>query len=219
MVALLVLGALAGTYYARREFERAAILGMLFIIFLPGLANWDLATPAIGAALLLTASVIYRPWRSAFALNSSVAVVVSAFAVVLGVVGFQIVNSLRSSSSTSIGWTELPGQGNITATVFFVLIASAINATFEELLWRFAIPLLFRSSKGMIIQWILVSICFGVAHLHGTPGGMLGVLFASIFGFMMCVLRHLSHGSITWVIGVHFFADVILIGALYGIFF
>ena len=40
---------------------------------------------------------------------------------------------------------------------------------------------------------------------------------ATLFGFAMCVVRWMSHGSLVWIVGVHVLADVILIGGIYGL--
>lgn len=52
----------------------------------------------------------------------------------------------------------------------------------------------------------------------GAPGGILGMLFATMLGQAMCVMRELGRGSVIWVIAVHFLADVILIGRVHEIF-
>ncbi|WP_158252475.1 type II CAAX prenyl endopeptidase Rce1 family protein [Cryobacterium sp. Y57] len=63
----------------------------------------------------------------------------------------------------------------------------------------------------------LSSLIFGLSHINGTPGGIIGMAFAGLFGFAMCIIREVSTGSVIWIIVAHFVADVILIGGVYGI--
>ena len=99
-----------------------------------------------------------------------------------------------------------------------VLVASLVNATFEELLWRVGLADLFAGRRAIALQWLLVSACFGLAHIAGTPGGIVGMVFAGLFGLAMCVVRALSDGAVVWCVGVHVVADIILIGEVYGAF-
>ena len=64
----------------------------------------------------------------------------------------------------------------------------------------------------------MLSVIFGLAHINRTPGGMLGIAFAGLFGFAMCVIREVSRGSVIWIIVTHFIADALSIGGVYGIF-
>ncbi|WP_175345469.1 hypothetical protein [Clavibacter tessellarius] len=43
------------------------------------------------------------------------------------------------------------------------------------------------------------------------------MLFAGLFGAAMCVLREMCRGSVVWIGAVHFVADVILMGGVYGV--
>lgn len=113
--------------------------------------------------------------------------------------------------------TSRSGVG-VVASIIVVLIVSAVNACFEELLWRVELADLFRRQNLVVTQWAFVSACFGVSHLFGTPGGMVGIGIAALFRFAMYVIRALSNGSIVWAFVAHLLTDVILFGGLYGLF-
>ncbi|WP_161886522.1 Helicase associated domain protein [Marisediminicola antarctica] len=189
------------------------------VAFLPAVMGWHVLIPALGGALLLVANLVHRPWRQIFVPHTSPFVVASIVMVSVGVAAFQLLTSAPRQSSGSLEWSVLPGQeyGPL-AVIAIVIVASITNATFEELLWRVGLQRLFAGRGWLIAQWLLLSVIFGLSHVNGTPGGILGMAFAGLFGFVMCIIREVSRGSVIWIIVVHFVADVILIGGVYGIF-
>jgi len=189
------------------------------VAFLPAVMGWHVLIPALGGALLLVANLVHRPWRQIFVPHTSPFVVASIVMVSVGVAAFQLLTSAPRQSSGSLEWSVLPGQeyGPL-AVIAIVIVASITNATFEELLWRVGLQRLFAGRGWLIAQWLLLSVIFGLSHVNGTPGGILGMAFAGLFGFVMCIIREVSRGSVIWIIVVHFAADVILIGGVYGIF-
>ena len=95
----------------------------------------------------------------------------------------------------------------------------AVNAGFEEIAWRVGLAgRIVRGWAPTALQWVIVSGCFGIAHLKGTPGGIVGMALAGLFGLAMCTLRALSRGSVAWCVGVHVVSDVTLLGGIYGVF-
>ncbi len=81
-------------------------------------------------------------------------------------------------------------QPPVPVLVAVVLGAAVVNASAEELLWRGAIVAADRRlglSSGTTIA--LQAVGFGVAHLHGIPGGPVGVIAAGVFGAAMAWLR------------------------------
>lgn len=81
-----------------------------------------------------------------------------------------------------------------------------INAFFEELMWRgiFQTRLLelFRAPLAVGIQ----AVSFGVAHAHGFPRGVVGVVLAGVWGAMLGMLRQQARGLLAPVLA-HVVAD------------
>lgn len=91
-----------------------------------------------------------------------------------------------------------------------------IYAVFEEMGWRVVLPGL-RSEPGRRIVWLgFVSLCFGLSHLHGLPGGLVGVVASGLFGFAMAMVREWSRGSLVACVVAHVLADVALLGRFYA---
>ena len=144
--------------------------------------------------------------------------VASIVVVLVDVATFQWVTSSLRGSSGSFEWRTPPGQDyGFFAVTIIVIDASIINATFEELLGRIGFQGLFTGRGRAMPQWLVLSLIFGLFHINGTPGGVLRMAFAGLFGFAMCFIREMSKGSVSWLIVAHFVADVILIGGVYGI--
>ena len=132
---------------------------------------------------------------------------------------FQAVWASTRVSASSLQWQTLPGQDlGIVWVAGIVIGASLVNSAFEELLWREGMSRLFRGRRLLLLQWVFISALFGLSHVQGTPGGLLGTVFAGLFGFAMCLVRELALGDVVWIILAHFIADVILIGGVYGLF-
>jgi len=204
--------------YASRGDRQSALFVLLCVVtFLPAVAGWHVLVPALGSVVLLAANAVYRPWRRVFVPYTSVLVIVSVVITVVGVAMFQLISSRVRASEGTLVWSVLPGQEyGLFVVIVIVVIASITNATFEELLWRVGLPRLFPERVHTVVQWLVLSIVFGLSHINGTPGGTVGMVFAGLFGFAMCVIRRLSRGTVLWIVVAHFVADVILIGAVYG---
>lgn len=218
-LALLILGCLSAAAWVVGNRKLALVAGACCISLAPILIGWNTLVPPLGAAVFLV--LVHRILRSkgTYLLPKQLAVISVAVAIVVAVGFAQVIFFGQSARGMTLEWIVLPGQEygkGIAVTV--VVLASVVNAAFEEAMWRVALPSLFPAEVPRYVQWVIISLCFGAAHMYGTPGGLLGMSFSAVFGLSMCLLRQLSGGSIWWILGVHFCADVILIGAIYGIF-
>jgi membrane protease YdiL (CAAX protease family) len=93
------------------------------------------------------------------------------------------------------------------ALAALVLGAAVLNAASEELLWRGAIVAVDNScGLGAGATVAAQAVGFGIAHLHGLPGGPIGVLAAGVFGAAMAWLRLRAGLPIALV--AHVLADV-----------
>lgn len=89
-----------------------------------------------------------------------------------------------------------------------VVVTSVANAVSEELLWRKAWWSAMSDAPRVILVGTQVG-SFGIAHLHGIPGGPLGCLLAGVFAAMAVWVRsRLGFQSAVWF---HIAADLVII--------
>ncbi len=137
VVCLVLLSIVAIAYITRGDRSSALFVLLCIVTFLPAIAGWYVLVPALGSVLLLTANLAHRRWRRIFVPHASLLVVASVVVVLAGVATLQWVTSSLRESSGSFEWRVLPGQDyGFFAVTIIVIVASIVNATFEELLWR-----------------------------------------------------------------------------------
>lgn len=95
-----------------------------------------------------------------------------------------------------------------TAVVVAAIIAMAmLNGTGEELIWRGALSEV-GASLPVPALFLVQAGSFGLAHLHGLPGGAVGVVLAAVFS-LACTALHLRAGL--WVsVVAHIVADLVI---------
>ncbi|WEK14581.1 MAG: CPBP family intramembrane metalloprotease [Candidatus Microbacterium phytovorans] len=106
----------------------------------------------------------------------------------------------------------------ITNTPLFLAVSAtafaAANSVFEEVLWRgAAMSALESSGVAPLLALPIVSISFGIAHLHGVPSGPVGVILTTAFGLAVGALRAWSNSLVPAMVA-HFVPDIVLVGAL-----
>lgn len=96
----------------------------------------------------------------------------------------------------------------------WIVLLAAFNAISEELIYRFAVignlKSLFTTQNIAIISAVI----FGIAHIFGTPSGLIGLLLAGILGFVLSISVYETHG-LFWAWFIHFLQDILIIGTLY----
>ncbi len=97
-----------------------------------------------------------------------------------------------------------------TPWVFLGLIPfAALNAAFEEILWRGALWRELERPWGRAAALVITSVSFGLAHARGFPSGVVGVGLATIYGVMMGIIRMRTRGLLgPWA--AHVIADVVI---------
>ncbi len=96
-----------------------------------------------------------------------------------------------------------------------VLGAALVNALAEEWIWRgLVIDLLRNTGWSAPVAVVLQATSFGIAHLEGIPGGVLGVGLASIFGIMAGLIVAPHKGRIAYAVMAHWSADLVIVGTL-----
>ena len=92
-------------------------------------------------------------------------------------------------------------------TYSIIPIVATINAVNEEILFR---GVIWSSlEKRLTKVWLIIliqSIYFGVCHFNGIPGGLPGIVLATIYGLALGYLKHQSKGLLYPII-THIFAD------------
>ncbi len=216
--ALVALLALAGVLSASNR-HAAAMLAAVAAALIPIVAGWAQASPLVG--LLAFAMLLWRrPDRKPLVARPPVSAWLYGLVAVLAVLVFALWwhQSFIAISPGSFGWSRprLPVDG-LPLMMAVVVCAAAVNALFEELLWRVVLADLPGERVSGGLAWpVLVSAAFGLSHLHGTPGGWIGVAATFCFGLAMVALRRFAGGSIVVCVVAHFAADLILLWGLYG---
>ncbi len=99
------------------------------------------------------------------------------------------------------------------------LFFSTTNAICEEFIWRGiifnALERTFLPGAGALC---VQALSFGVAHVHGFPRGVSGIVLASIYGYIIGCVRQHAKGLLA-PIAAHFFADVVIYSILVSIVF
>jgi membrane protease YdiL (CAAX protease family) len=100
-----------------------------------------------------------------------------------------------------------------TALVVTAIVAMAVlNGAGEELIWRGALSEA-GASLPVPALFVVQAGSFGLAHLHGLPGGAVGVVLAAVFS-LACTALHLRAGL--WVsVVAHIVADLIIFAAAF----
>jgi membrane protease YdiL (CAAX protease family) len=97
-----------------------------------------------------------------------------------------------------------------------VLVGAFANATYEEMLWRGA---LFRPvGRSVRAGAAASSVGFGLAHLHGLPGGPTGAALTFALGLLLCLVVVRQGGRLVWAIAAHVVLDILLLGLVGGAF-
>jgi len=69
-----------------------------------------------------------------------------------------------------------------------------VNAFLEEMLFRGILLDALESQIGPLWALLVQGVVFGVAHMHGVPSGVTGVIMAAIYGCWLGLLRQWTRG-------------------------
>ncbi|WP_036947617.1 CPBP family intramembrane glutamic endopeptidase [Luteimicrobium xylanilyticum] len=96
-----------------------------------------------------------------------------------------------------------------------VVVGALANSFYEELLWRGALLVGPRRSYGTVLA---SSVGFGLAHANGLPDGLAGVLLTFTLGLVLCWVVSHQKGRLPLAIATHVICDIVLLGAVSGLF-
>ena len=208
-----------------RSFVVAAGVGLWVI------AAWGLARPGPGAAVALLAATVCSlaitglPWQAVMPLAVLALALVARLRPPLGssrppLGRIPLAGTVLCAAVTPVAlvlWLRLaqPDVSDILSMVpdvglpLLVLGGAAfalVNASFEELIWRGIFQSRLLDLVGAPWAIALQAASFGVAHAHGFPRGLVGVVLAGVWGAMLGVLRQRSGGLLAPVLA-HIVAD------------
>ena len=129
-----------------------------------------------------------------------------------------IVAVLVCGGTVASGAADLTGAGVRAALLWLpvIALAAAVNAVTEELLFRHAVNATTRELVGTWTRIALTSTYFGLAHVHGNPSGLTGVLLSGAFGLVLALAIEHTRGF-CWNWTLHFAADVAIFTTLVAI--
>ncbi|HEY3503709.1 MAG TPA: CPBP family intramembrane glutamic endopeptidase [Actinocatenispora sp.] len=95
------------------------------------------------------------------------------------------------------------------------LLGALVNAAAEEFLYRHATTAALRGVTATVPAVLLGSVVFGLGHLTGNPGGVVGVGYTAVFG-LVCAAAMVRVRGVAWNLPVHVAGDlgVVLTAAL-----
>lgn len=214
-VAAAVLASGAAVAMRRGERDAAALawataaLAAFYALRLGVMLTWPLLAVVAG---VIAASRLRAPWLARGDTSAAIVAWIVAAALASGValVAWWAILRPDLSGLALPPWVRpLPPV----AIAGLFLLWSSLNAIAEEFFFRgvmqHALARAFGRA-GIVIQ----ALPFGLAHLHGVPGGAAGVLLATIYGLMMGALRQRARGLLAPCIA-HVVADVVIVVIVY----
>ncbi len=90
-----------------------------------------------------------------------------------------------------------------------VLLAAAFNAFNEEMTYKASFLSVLVGAVGKRQALLLMAAFFGILHYYGIPYGIIGVLMASLLGWLLGKSM-LETGGLFWAWFIHFVQDVLI---------
>jgi hypothetical protein len=104
--------------------------------------------------------------------------------------------------------------GQLQSSLLWILLFSLTNSFSEEMIYRLGIVSPLSNLLSPITIFIISAVLFGLPHIAGTPGGMIGVLMAGALGLVLAKSMYETNGFF-WAWAIHFIQDVLIIGGLF----
>ena len=179
---------------------------------LPGPKYWPLfyLVPLVSWSVLIALTGTWRDIRAAFRLGSRNRT--TLILAVVSVVGSGAVLEVWARSHEVYLHAQAGHVPPLQPSLLYLagIIFAAVNAIMEELIFRGIIHGGLRqilARPGLVVP--LQALVFGAAHISGVPGGLSGVLLATVYGLFLGWIREASEGLL-WPVVTHVFADAII---------
>lgn len=101
--------------------------------------------------------------------------------------------------------------------ILWILLFSLTNSFAEEIIYRLGVLSPLQGLLSPIAIFTISAILFGLPHLAGMPGGMIGAIMAGILGLVLAKSVYETNG-LFWAWTIHFLQDVIIFSTLYLLF-
>lgn len=188
---------------------------LFFFVVAPWLLVLGLTWPLAGAvalvAVLPRASVLLRRARPRPSWVAGRRVVLAGSAV--GLLAAPVAATLAKPQLQETGLTVPFAAPSPVVVTVLIIVAAALNALVEELLWRGQVMSMLKRAGVPTPALVLTqAVSFGLAHLSGLPGGSAGVLGASGLAVILGALR-VSRAGLLSAILAHFIVDYMLFSA------
>jgi membrane protease YdiL (CAAX protease family) len=190
--------------------EAVAVAGLPVASVVVG--SW-LPWPVLVGACALAARVLRRDRHepaTSFGVPRTPAVMLAA-AIALGVLSAVVLEIwLRARFSDGVEVTfpavDAVRTWPLVAALGAVVALGAANALAEEWMWRGELLGSLRRRRSPAVAVCVQAASFGLAHLHGFPGGAQGIVLASLFGLATGSLA-VRTGSLTLPVVAHLVPD------------
>ena len=95
----------------------------------------------------------------------------------------------------------------------WIILFSLTNSFAEEVIYRFGIIIPLYGSIDINLVLLISAFAFGLPHFKGMPSGIIGVMMASLLGWLLAKSVIETNGYF-WAWGIHFLQDIVIITAL-----
>lgn len=109
---------------------------------------------------------------------------------------------------------SLSSLKSIVPLLGWIILFSLTNSLAEELIFRFSIHSWFNGLVEPRVIFLISAVLFGVAHVYGTPSGIVGVVLAGLLGLILSKSVNETQG-LFWAWIIHFAQDVLIISTLF----
>lgn len=110
---------------------------------------------------------------------------------------------------------HIPADALLKVLPFSILFA-IVNGFVEESITRLGVVVAFKDVISDKSIPLVSGLIFGVVHYFGNPGGIIGVIVAGFFGWLLAK-SILETKGVFWAWLIHFLQDVIIFSALLNI--
>ncbi len=107
-----------------------------------------------------------------------------------------------------------PDYGILKKYWIWIFLFALTNSFSEEMIFRVGVDVPMYDLLSSRYIFLLSAVIFGIAHYGGTPGGFAGVLMAGLLGYVLSKSLYETRG-VFWAWWIHFWQDVIIMGALF----
>ncbi len=96
----------------------------------------------------------------------------------------------------------------------WIILFSLTNSFSEEVIYRYGVIVPLYGNINIDFILIFSAILFGIPHFKGMPNGIIGVLMASLLGYLLAKSVIETNGFF-WAWLIHFLQDIVIISALF----